>query len=360
MPIIKYLGKFCSDGQVGDKTTVVWTCDICGDESKTRYGAYQRGTGMCRICAKLGKPLLENEALAQYPQIEKVVTFGKRGDVINLSRVITRCSVCNRVCETLFQALRYEERNAWRCQGCAKREQFGKEIIMPHDLPDFVTGYVEGTLGALGNIQSNTIVDVLCPDCGDVRQSEWKNISRGGSSVSACKSCATTNGWRDGQYQAHSSKMVAKWQDKEYRDKNLTARANLGYYSSKLHKSVKKALVESGIDGFESEKYVAGYMVDEIDKDRNIILEVFGDFWHCNPSLYNPDDTISLDGKAFTASEIWMRDKKRINELASHGYSVYIIWENDFKTAQEQTISDLIQWIEFSQIVCAEEIKCNG
>jgi G:T-mismatch repair DNA endonuclease (very short patch repair protein) len=65
------------------------------------------------------------------------------------------------------------------------------------------------------------------------------------------------------------------------------------------------------------------------------LVEYFGDFWHCNPSLYDKDFIMPNKKKA---SEIWEQDRKRFSTLISSGYSVLVIWEQDMKNDKENTL----------------------
>jgi len=83
-------------------------------------------------------------------------------------------------------------------------------------------------------------------------------------------------------------------------------------------------------------KYEIEYSIRELGKFcdfylpyYNTIIEFYGNYWHCNPLLYNSDyyhNYIKM-----TASEIWERDKKRISEIYKHfneEKNIIIIWES--------------------------------
>lgn len=66
--------------------------------------------------------------------------------------------------------------------------------------------------------------------------------------------------------------------------------------------------------------------VDIFIPSKKLIIECFGDYWHCNPNKYNQNyynKSVHL-----TAREIWEKDQKRINLFKENGYDVEIIWEN--------------------------------
>jgi G:T-mismatch repair DNA endonuclease (very short patch repair protein) len=74
------------------------------------------------------------------------------------------------------------------------------------------------------------------------------------------------------------------------------------------------------------------------------VVELYGDFWHANPSKYAPTDIIH---HGLTASEIWERDRKRIAALNDHGFRVSIVWESDFRKQKEKALSGIITMIDW-------------
>jgi len=86
------------------------------------------------------------------------------------------------------------------------------------------------------------------------------------------------------------------------------------------------------------EKYpeaVLEYQIPELNisadiyiPERNLIVEFFGDYWHCNPKKY--DSTYWHKYIHQTASEIWERDEARKEKLKELGFEVEIVWESDF------------------------------
>jgi ribonucleotide reductase alpha subunit len=61
---------------------------------------------------------------------------------------------------------------------------------------------------------------------------------------------------------------------------------------------------------------------------KNKIIEFFGDYYHCNPTIYNENFLNTKVNKC--AKEIWEDDTKRINLYLKKGYDVLIIWEKDY------------------------------
>lgn len=83
------------------------------------------------------------------------------------------------------------------------------------------------------------------------------------------------------------------------------------------------------------------YVYPDILLDEKIVVEVFGDYWHANPALYNENKVIAK-GKA---SEIWNVDKTRIDNLNALGYKVIIVWEKDWKENKEKVLKEIDEQI---------------
>lgn len=97
---------------------------------------------------------------------------------------------------------------------------------------------------------------------------------------------------------------------------------------TKLHQKIKDELNLSDL-GFISEQQVLRYFVDELNEEKKVIVEVYGDHPHANPSKYKPSDLIKMPGQTYTASEKWEMDQIRKKKLEEEGYEVFVIWESD-------------------------------
>ena len=65
----------------------------------------------------------------------------------------------------------------------------------------------------------------------------------------------------------------------------------------------------------------------------NLIIEYFGDYWHCNPNKYSAD-YINVK-KNLTAKEIWEYDTSKLELIKSYGYNIEVIWETELKLNKE-------------------------
>jgi G:T-mismatch repair DNA endonuclease (very short patch repair protein) len=73
------------------------------------------------------------------------------------------------------------------------------------------------------------------------------------------------------------------------------------------------------------------------------IIEFNGDYWHCNPFIYEP--TYFHKFMKCTAQEKWDIDKKKIELIKKAGYEVLVIWESEYQENKELTINKCIEYL---------------
>lgn len=74
---------------------------------------------------------------------------------------------------------------------------------------------------------------------------------------------------------------------------------------------------------------VFGWCCDYVNKNRKVIVEFFGDFWHHNPNKYAPDYVNKITKRS--SQQVWDHDARKISELREQGYEVIAIWETDWR-----------------------------
>lgn len=97
---------------------------------------------------------------------------------------------------------------------------------------------------------------------------------------------------------------------------------------SKLHQRIRNEMNLDAL-GFVSEQRVLKYFADELNEEKKIVLEVYGDYPHANPMKYDPDFIIKMPGQSYTAFEKRASDEARRKNIEAAGYRVFIIWESD-------------------------------
>lgn len=72
------------------------------------------------------------------------------------------------------------------------------------------------------------------------------------------------------------------------------------------------------------------------------LIEINGNVFHANPSIYNKDSYIPV--KQMKAEEIWKHDEYKLNCAKEQGYDIYVIWENDWKNNKTLVIDNVVKW----------------
>lgn len=76
---------------------------------------------------------------------------------------------------------------------------------------------------------------------------------------------------------------------------------------------------------------------------NNKIIEFNGDYWHCNPKMYEASYYNKRVKKS--AKEIWEKDKEKLQFAKDQGFDVLVIWEYKYNTDKEQVIQECIDFL---------------
>jgi hypothetical protein len=85
---------------------------------------------------------------------------------------------------------------------------------------------------------------------------------------------------------------------------------------------------------------INNYIADLIIND-SLIVEIFGDYWHANPEIYESEELLKI-GKV---SDIWDKDKIKIDTYKQLGYKVLVIWEKDWIKDKEGQLKKINGYI---------------
>ena len=100
------------------------------------------------------------------------------------------------------------------------------------------------------------------------------------------------------------------------------------FNTSKKEKQIIDFLENLGVISIQSYR-IETKICDIYIPHLNLIIEYFGDYWHCNPSKYKSD--YFNQKKKKTASEIWDYDKEKLDLIKKMGYNLEVIWESELK-----------------------------
>ena len=120
------------------------------------------------------------------------------------------------------------------------------------------------------------------------------------------------------------------------------------YNFSLQGRGISKLEIEIGDHLQEYHDVVPQYKIDGINgkfdfyvNGSNLIIEVYGTFWHRDPRKY--DLTYSmLDKKTIDIRKFDIT--KRLSAIHK-SYKVYVIWELDWKRDKEETMKNILRWI---------------
>jgi very-short-patch-repair endonuclease len=80
-----------------------------------------------------------------------------------------------------------------------------------------------------------------------------------------------------------------------------------------------------------------GYYYDFVISSIKLVIEFNGDLWHANPKFYESSQTnINPYKPELSASDIWLHDAKKNKIMEDRGYSLIIVWENDYNKDPEK------------------------
>lgn len=136
--------------------------------------------------------------------------------------------------------------------------------------------------------------------------------------------------------------VVSHWVVKYWTDKGLSedaARAKVSEIqaknASKSSFTVSKACTNflssvERICGIPIEREVRlcnRFLVDGLVRDKAVVIEFYGAFWHMHPSLFSPNEINRITGRK--ASSQWAEDGGRVKYLIKAGYKVIVVWEHE-------------------------------
>ena len=138
--------------------------------------------------------------------------------------------------------------------------------------------------------------------------------------------------------------LKSKMADPEFKENNFKSSRNR---LSKLHQRLRSVL---GLEqlGFESEQRIGKFFVDEINRKKNVIIEIFGDYPHANPKKFDDDFVIKLVGQSYTASQKRHTDELRLSLLREMGYKIIVVWESDNLKEKKKEIQSAIAESNFN------------
>jgi len=110
---------------------------------------------------------------------------------------------------------------------------------------------------------------------------------------------------------------------------------------SKKEIEIVNFLINLGIDVLHSYR-VDSKICDIYIPKYNLIIEYFGDYWHCNPTKYTYD--YFNHKKNMSAQQIWDYDKQKVDLIINYGYNLEVVWESDLKHNNKKIIEIITKY----------------
>jgi len=127
------------------------------------------------------------------------------------------------------------------------------------------------------------------------------------------------------------------WENKSEESKSQQIKRIHKGGSSEIEKAFGKHLDFLGIE-YETSFYLGVNQFDYRLSGTNILIEINGDFWHGNPSLYVSGDVIRFPVKSVLVDKLWEKDEKKRQKAIGKGFVVITFWERFLKKATEEEI----------------------
>lgn len=118
--------------------------------------------------------------------------------------------------------------------------------------------------------------------------------------------------------------------------KNMSYEEKEIYYKKIFKNNVPKSKteieffqeLESNNIQFEYDVCLFGFFPDGVDYENKLIIEFYGDVYHCNPKKFTSEQYCSW--LKMSVQEKWDIDRKRLAVFYNNGYDVLIVWESDW------------------------------
>lgn len=260
---------------------------------------------------------------------------------------------CSRVCYTHAQN---SEQNIQRvrkkivCLNCGKEKEIANYVTQRF-CSTKCFGEYESTMGVrrerrikLSEVAGTTSKFLRCLNCGK----EFRVFNYRKNTATFCSSKCYDDYRRDFLVCPSCKNLfvVGKWEQRKYCSQSCAVKG-MGKRKSRFFLSVFNHIYQH-FDVDLKYEYVIKTSERKVYTDlliNNIlIVECYGDYWHCNPLIYDASYYHSKIRK--TAKDIWEYDEIRKLWLESQSYQVLVLWENDWVYRSHEVLTLIRDTIE--------------
>lgn len=215
----------------------------------------------------------------------------------------------------------------------------------------------QGESYLLRNLKKSKIKNALCNTCCRLgeknsffgkRHTNESNLKISKSRIG--KACGEENAMANPEYRKRVSDALKKkyasgdldFLRKIQSDNAIKNQANGKIKAAPVSKAeieIREYLKNKGID-IITQFNIGSLRYDFLIKDKNVLIEYNGDYWHCNPEKYDKD--YFNQKKGMYAWKLWENDEKKKNIAESMEYKLFIIWEKDYNINKEEEINKIL------------------
>lgn len=310
--------KYCSQkcNQERNEKYMNYNCDSCGKEIRIKKDRYQNlldGKVKHITCSKeCSYKLKETGTIISCTNCGK--EFYRRGYHINKQENQFCCSKCN------FEYKRKQAYEIKKCEICGTEFECYKKSTQRFCSHQCNNEWLKTRVGVLNSQFTQKLIK--CDYCGSefyIKPSQLEN----GTINHFCSTECRQSWFRE----VYSQQPDYKQKVRERILKEFESGA-IGKTQSKPQQITDDILTNLNIQ-FEREKNIKYYAIDNYLTDYNLMIEVQGDYWHCNPTIFtdkmrkNQFDRISKDKSKHT----YVKNKYNIEIL--------YLWEDDLYKNEE-------------------------
>lgn len=251
--------------------------------------------------------------------------------IMKTTKQIYQCHGCNKdLCYAFWQVRKRIETNSpIRCRSCANKYKH-KQLTTEQK-----NGYVErGKILAahLHNVPKATRIQRARKagegnrnNDGLAAKRQWENTKANPEKYS--RACERLRQTALNFHESMSPKQKEAYYKKVFSGKSTSKVANsfLAEVETVLNISISR------------EVCLHGFFVDGYVPEKDIILEFYGDVFHCNPEKFK-DENQYCSWVSRTVGEQWKRDERRIAGLLKNNHKVVIIWETQWNKDKQGSI----------------------
>lgn len=140
-------------------------------------------------------------------------------------------------------------------------------------------------------------------------------------------------------YEENPEKYIADKRKSAYKSHEVQFQ---NYKMNKIERIVYEKLVEMGLDKKFDVSVILNHMqFDFGSKEKRMLLEVHGDYWHGNPKLYSEDGKNNTKILNETQKIKQQRDNEKYNFAINNGFKIYYIWESDIINNNWATLKEI-------------------